>query len=417
MLESEEKRNLEVFKMRLICGDSMQELRNLDSCSIDAVVCDPPYGLGSTTPAQVSSCLQAWSRGETWKPKGSGFMGKAWDSWVPPPELWKKVIRVLKPGGHLIAFAGSRTQDLMSISLRLAGFEVRDTIQWLYGSGFPKSLNIGKAIDKIQSQEAKQYEGYGTALKPAFEPAILCRKPLDGTVAHNVLKHGVGGLNIDGCRIDNQDDKSDKRGTSRKMHTVGIWSNKKTKIEKAGNGFNGRWPSNVIISEEVAEDLKKYGKKTNGALKRFAGDFNSHGVVNMTSGVKSRIHSRAYESTNGFVSRYFYCAKASRQEREQGLDGHGSRVNIHPTVKPIDLMRYLCRLITPRNGIILDPFLGSGSTGIAAGLEGFDFVGIEREEEYFEIAKARIEHWTNTPLTYDQPQPKEVQVGQQLSLF
>ncbi|QDP58408.1 MAG: putative modification methylase [Prokaryotic dsDNA virus sp.] len=385
--------------MRLICGDSMQELSNLDPCSIDAVVCDPPYGLGQTTPAQVSSCLQAWSMGETWKPKGSGFMGKSWDSWVPPPELWKEVIRVLKPGGHLIAFAGSRTQDLMSISLRLAGFEVRDTIQWLYGSGFPKSLNIGKAIDKIQGNErevigrnpnsrencdksnslyrmemvgktayitkgSSEYEGYGTALKPAFEPAILCRKPLDGTVAHNVLKHGVGGLNIDGCRIETDED------LRRTQHEVGMWSTRKH--THTTGGLEGRWPSNVIMDEQVE---------------------------------------------CGEWKRFFYCAKASRQEREQGLDGHGSRVNIHPTVKPIDLMRYLCRLITPRNGIILDPFLGSGSTGIAAGLEGFDFVGIEREEEYFEIAKARIEHWTNTLLTYDQPQPKETKVGEQLSLF
>lgn len=387
MLESEEKRNLEVFEMRLICGDSMQELRNLDPCSIDAVVCDPPYGLGQTTPAQVSSCLQAWSRGETWKPKGSGFMGKSWDSWVPPPDLWKEVIRVLKPGGHLIAFAGSRTQDLMSISLRLAGFEVRDTIQWLYGSGFPKSHDISKAIDKFKkqtrkvihvekrynvpsSEQAKQYEGYGTALKPAFEPAILCRKPLDGTVVHNVLKHGVGGLNIDGCRIDTDE----TLGRSKSG-----WGNSAVGASNYGE-FNsigitiegGRWPSNVIMDEQIE---------------------------------------------CGEWKRFFYCAKASRQEREQGLDGHGSRVNIHPTVKPIDLMRYLCRLITPRNGIILDPFLGSGSTGIAAGLEGFEFVGIEREEEYFKIAKARIEHWTNTPLTYDQPQPKEVKLGEQLSLF
>tara|TARA_R100001463_G_scaffold11549_1_gene32269 strand:- start:4505 stop:5566 length:1062 start_codon:yes stop_codon:yes gene_type:complete len=353
--------------MKLICGDSTEELRNLEPCSIDAVVCDPPYGLGSTTPSQVSSCLQAWSRGETWKPQGSGFMGKSWDSWVPPPELWKEVIRVLKPGGHLIAFAGSRTQDLMSISLRLAGFEVRDTIQWLYGSGFPKSLNIGKAIDKIQSQEAKQYEGYGTALKPAFEPAILCRKPLDGTVAHNVLKHGVGGLNIDGCRIGDEVIKTEGYTNSQPLVSF-----QDVNPFYQGMSHVGRWPSNVIMDEQVE---------------------------------------------CGEWKRFFYCAKASRQEREQGLDGHGSRVNIHPTVKPIDLMRYLCRLITPRNGIILDPFLGSGSTGIAAGLEGFDFVGIEREEEYFEIAKTRIEHWTNTTLTYDQPQPKEVKTGEQLSLF
>jgi site-specific DNA-methyltransferase (adenine-specific) len=355
--------------------------------------------------------LQAWSKGETWKPKGSGFMGKAWDSWVPPPELWKEVIRVLKPGGHLISFAGSRTQDLMSISLRLAGFEVRDTIQWLYGSGFPKSLNIGKAIDKIQGNErevvgcafqfgitqlkdgkvgygnysgswnitkgSSEYKGYGTALKPAFEPAILCRKPLDGTVAHNVLKHGVGGLNIDGCRIDTDDGDDYGRSTANSQGITGqsnnelIYGTYQPHVSDYMSPL-GRWPSNVIMDEQVE---------------------------------------------CGEWKRFFYCAKASRQEREQGLDGDGSRVNIHPTVKPIDLMRYLCRLITPRNGIILDPFLGSGSTGIAAGLEGFDFVGIEREEEYFEIAKTRIEHWTNTPLTYDQPQPKEVKIGEQLSLF
>ncbi len=390
--------------MKLIFGDSIEELKKLDPCSIDAVVCDPPYGLGQTTPAQVSECLTAWARGEVWRPRGSGFMGKEWDAWVPPPQLWKEVFRVLKQGGHLIAFAGSRTQDLMSISLRLAGFEVRDTIQWLYGSGFPKSLNIGKAIDKIQgnrrevigyrksqggrsgetstvgnhlieygnqipimppsSEEAKQYEGYGTALKPAFEPAILCRKPLDGTVAHNVLKHGVGGLNIDGCRIDTDED------LRRTQHKAGIWSEEK-KTHTTG-GHEGRWPSNVILDEEVE---------------------------------------------GGEWKRFFYCAKASRQEREQGLEGGEQRANIHPTVKPIDLMRYLCRLITPPQGVILDPFMGSGSTGIGAGLEGFDFVGIEREQDYFKIAKARIEHWVSSPLTYDEPKPKEVEEGEQLSLF
>lgn len=372
--------------VKLINGDSIEVLKTLEPCSIDAVVCDPPYGLGNTSPSQVAECLQSWSRGEVWRPKGSGFMGKAWDAWVPPPQLWKEVFRVLKHGGHLIAFAGSRTQDLMSISLRLAGFEVRDVIQWLYGSGFPKSHNIGKAIDKIQgnerevigyrkseggcsgstitpeglgshfikygnqvpitkpcSLEAKQWEGWGTALKPAYEPAILCRKPIEGSVAQNVLKHGVGGINIDGCR-----------------------------------NVLGRWPSNVILDEEVE---------------------------------------------GGEWKRFFYCAKASRQEREKGLEtfsevGAQARSNIHPTVKPIDLMRYLCRLITPPKGVVLDPFMGSGSTGIGAGLEGFDFVGIEREEEYFNIAKARIEHWVNTPLTYDSPPPKkEIKQGEQMSLF
>ncbi len=353
--------------MKLICGDSIEELKKLDPCSVDAVVCDPPYGLGQTTPAQVSECLTAWARGEVWRPRGSGFMGKEWDAWVPPPQLWKEVFRVLKQGGHLIAFAGSRTQDLMSISLRLAGFEVRDCIQWLYGSGFPKSHNIGKAVDKL---EAKQWEGWGTALKPAYEPAILCRKPLEGTVAQNVLKHGVGGINIDGCRIETDE----KLGRAKAG-----WGNKTLGADNYSN-FNsigitiegGRWPSNVILDEEVE---------------------------------------------GGEWKRFFYCAKASRQEREQGLEGGEQRANIHPTVKPIDLMRYLCRLITPPQGVVLDPFMGSGSTGIGAGLEGFDFVGIEREQEYFEIAKARIEHWVSSPLTYDKPKPKEVEEGEQLSLF
>ena len=406
--------------MRLIHGDSIEELKKLDPCSIDAVVCDPPYGLGQTTPAQVSECLTAWARGEVWRPRGSGFMGKEWDAWVPPPQLWKEVFRVLKQGGHLIAFAGSRTQDLMSISLRLAGFEVRDCIQWLYGSGFPKSHNIGKAIDKLEGNEREilgrnpnsreqcdksntlyqtgtvgktdfiskgqsKWEGWGTALKPAYEPAILCRKPLEGTVAQNVLKHGVGGINIDGCRIET--DEIRWYSSSLKKGIVSFSTRQSFQHDL------GRWPSNVILDEEVK---------------------------------------------GGEWKRFFYCAKASRQEREQGLEGfekgnisdgreaisdrpylrkETKRANIHPTVKPIDLMRYLCRLITPPQGVVLDPFMGSGSTGIGAGLEGFDFVGIEREQEYFEIAKARIEHWVSSPLTYDEPEPKEVETGEQLSLF
>lgn len=417
--------------MRLFNGDSIDVLKELEPCSVDAVVTDPPYGLGQCSPHQVSECLAAWSRGDVWRPKGSGFMGKAWDAWVPPPELWREVYRVLKHGGHVLAFAGSRTQDIMSISLRLAGFEVRDTIQWLYGSGFPKSHNIGKAIDKMlgnerevvgfsksglargsglsvsmgignsrelvkvtapSSEEAKQWEGWGTALKPAYEPAILCRKPLEGTVAENVLKHGVGGVNIDGCRIETDDDLGRVNDDDCGLFKVGKGMNEAAKRQRLGLAPLGRWPSNVILDEEIE---------------------------------------------GGEWKRFFYCAKASREERERGLDGfekkkagamsgeetrpnkpsnHPIRANIHPTVKPIDLMKYLCRLITPPQGVILDPFMGSGSTGIGAGLEGFDFIGIEREKEYFEIAKARIDHWVKSPLTYDRP-PKEVKQGEQISLF
>lgn len=402
--------------VKLINGDSIEVLKTLEPCSIDAVVCDPPYGLGNTSPSQVAECLQSWSRGEVWRPKGSGFMGKAWDAWVPPPQLWKEVFRVLKHGGHLIAFAGSRTQDLMSISLRLAGFEVRDVIQWLYGSGFPKSHNIGKALG--DKEEAKEWEGWGTALKPAYEPAILCRKPIEGSVAQNVLKHGVGGINIDGCRIGEEERTYKGSGVNRIYNPLNRIEKKNLTIFAVG-----RWPSNVILDEEASQLLdKQTGILKSGSMSKRTGGIWATGGISQSVDIKAN---------QGGASRFFYCAKASRQEREKGLEtlaGVGAlrdggrqsqaRSNIHPTVKPIDLMRYLCRLITPPKGVVLDPFMGSGSTGIGAGLEGFDFVGIEREEEYFNIAKARIEHWVNTPLTYDSPPPKkEVKQGEQMSLF
>jgi len=398
--------------MRLFNDDSIEVLKSFDPCSIDAIVTDPPYGLGKCSPHEVSSCLSAWVSGKTWQPKGSGFMGKSWDSWVPPPELWKEVFRVLKPGGHILAFAGSRTQDLMSISLRLAGFEVRDIIQWLYGSGFPKSHDVSKSIDKIKgesrriigekktgmdksskqtmrfskkthlnekgqsvfyitapsSQEAKQWEGWGTALKPAYEPVILCRKPFKGSVAQNVLDHGTGAINIDGCRIETDDYLGRTSSYNFNFNFDTLKRNKKR--ERRSNPL-GRWASNVILDNEIE---------------------------------------------GGEWKRFFYCPKASREEKEAGFEKGESRKNIHPTVKPIDLMRYLCRLITPPGGTILDPFMGSGSTGIGAGLEGFEFVGIEREKEYFEIAEARIKHWVSTPLTYSKPD-KETEKGEQLTLF
>ena len=428
----------------IIHGDSIEVLRTLEPESVDAVVTDPPYGLGNTSPKHVAECLRAWSEGETWQPTGRGFMGREWDAWVPPPELWREVLRVLKPGGHALIFAGSRTQDLMSVSLRLAGFEVRDVIMWLYGSGFPKSLNVSKAIDKQRydqsevyevtawiratrdergltnraiddafgfngmaghwtstktqpavppldqvpkllevlgvqwsevpprvqhllvelnspsgqpaptwferevigtrsaqttthavsvngespepvtlditasaTDEARKWEGWGTALKPAYEPAILARKPLHGTIARCVLEHGTGAINIDASRVEGE-----------------------------------RFPANVVISEHVSHEL-------------------------------------------GERARYFYTPKASKAEREAGLEGRDTkRANTHPTVKPIALMRYLVRMVTPPDGTVLDPFAGSGSTLCAAALEGFDHIGVEREEEYVTIARARVAHWT-----------------------
>lgn len=391
----------------ILHGDSLERLKELDDCSIDAVVTDPPYGLGNTSPKIVAECLRAWSCGETWAPSGrGGFMGKSWDAWVPPPELWREVFRVMKHGAHALVFASSRTQDLMSISLRLAGFEVRDTLQWLYGSGFPKSHNVALGIDKLhgysnrgraipvasryqasdieelnkltsnpveaysaRSELAEPWEGWGTALKPAYEPAILVRKPLDGTIANNVLAHGTGALNIDATRVGDESTISTHRAPSHFSNGVSV-APYTTGSEK------GRWPANVIIDDHVAEMLDDQ--------------------------VKSN------------VSRFFYSPKASKREREAGLVGrekrraggmmgrhNGSlsgaivkRANTHPTVKPLDLMRYLVRLITPPDGVVLDPFAGSGSTLCAGALEGFRVIGIEREAEYVEIARARLAHWS-----------------------
>lgn len=333
--------------MNLFLGDCLDVLKDADSCSVDSIITDPPYGLS--------------------------FMGKRWDYDVPSVEIWKECLRVLKPGGHLLAFAGTRTQHRMAVRIEDAGFEIRDLIAWVYGSGFPKSLDVSKAIDKAAGAErevvgsyavtrdfsgrdyvgdsstattvnitspateaARQWQGWGTALKPALEPITVARKPLSGTVAENVLRWGTGTLNVDGCRIP---------GVKPQV-TQGVNSNASSfRVAKerriSGNPNEGRWPANIIHdgSEEPCELL-------------------------------------------GDAARFFYCAKASKADRDEQ--------NIHPTVKPTQLMRYLCRLVTPPNGIILDPFMGSGSTGKAAIKEGFNFIGIEKNPEYFEMAEKRL---------------------------
>jgi len=382
----------------ILHGDSLEKLRTLDDCSVDAVVTDPPYGLGNTSPKIVAECLRAWSCGETWEPSGRGFMNKSWDAWVPPPELWREVLRVLKPGGHALVFASSRTQDLMSISLRLAGFEVRDTLMWFYGSGFPKSHDVSKGIDKQRDDrnDARQWEGWGTALKPAYEPVILIRKPLDGTVANNVLEHSTGAINIDACRVGDEARVNPRARNKVGGTSLGL-SERGMPQDAQASACTGRWPANVILDDHVAEMLD--------------------------------------DQVQSNVSRFFYCPKASKTERDAGLEGRkkqltgsiftaggsmktGSgnertttRANTHPTVKPLDLMRYLVRLITPPNGLILDPFTGSGSTLCAGALEGFRVIGIEREAEYVEIARARLAHWTH------EAEGEETMIGDQLGLF
>jgi DNA modification methylase len=407
----------------IIHGDSLEELKKLDAGSVDSIVTDPPYGLSALSPAQISDVIAHWARGDLdYMPRGAGFMNKSWDVFVPPPALWVEALRVLKEGGHALVFAGSRTQDLMGLSLRLAGFEMRDVIQWIYGSGFPKSHNVSKAIDKSLGVErevvgfqkmtgtarkikgsnelghditasatdgAKQYEGWGTALKPAYEPCLLVRKPIKGTVADNVLRHGTGALNIGGCRIETDEVLGRARGG---------WGDLAVGATNYG-GFDslgitkegGRWPSNVIFDEESAPLL-------------------------------------------GETARFFYCAKASKGEREAGLENlpsisvseinvnkpqniKTSRKNIHPTVKPIDLMRYLVRLVTPTGGIVLDPFTGSGSTGCGCALEKAQFIGIERELQYVEIARARIAHWSGNSIVYETPKNEREDDYSDLPLF
>lgn len=385
----------------LMLGNCLDKMKDLDDNSVDSIVTDPPYGLS--------------------------FMGKKWDYDVPSTEIWEEAFRVLKPGGYLLAFAGTRTQHRMAIRIEDAGFEIRDMIAWVYGSGFPKSLDISKAIDKAAgaerkiigqarasamsgnskfndesvgtitknvnnptqgykvgnvgvyditapaTDEAKQWEGWGTALKPALEPITVARKPLEEkNVAANVLKYGTGGINIDASRVSIDPEVDDPR-----LGGKGSWKTDGMAVNVYGNysgtdttsSEKGRFPANLIHD-------------------------GSEEVVNLM----------------GESARFFYCPKTSKTDRNDGLDHlpdkewkhEGAAVpergdrpflpskNNHPTVKPTELMKYLVRMVTPKNGTVLDPFMGSGSTGKAAKLEGFNFIGIELDAEYFEIAKERI---------------------------
>jgi site-specific DNA-methyltransferase (adenine-specific) len=437
------------MKFELHHGDCLDVLKTLADCSVDAIVTDPPYGLGKQPdPVKV---MTAWATQGYFEVRGKGFMGKKWDAFVPQPIIWKEVFRVLKPGGHLLAFAGTRTQDWMAMSLRFAGFEIRDMIAWVYGSGFPKSLDVSKAIDKMagaerevvgtrvsdggrsggnnefsdalnQSREfditapateaAKQWEGWGTAIKPALEPITLARKPPNGTIAANVLEHGTGGLNIGACRIGTEG--ATKRSHQEPYGEGGRGDQGGSQNWRTGHKIEdinaGRWPANFIHdnSEEV---LALFPSEAGGGFgvrgKGGSTYANGEGFANTLSETGQTV---GY-GDSGSAARFFYCAKASRDDRDEGCgalevkavhrygqglgEGHDPNApamnrNPHPTVKPTDLMRYLCRLITPPNGIVLDPFTGSGSTGKAAMAEGFRFIGIEREAEYIEIARARI---------------------------
>ena len=358
-------------------GDCLEALRGMADNSVDAVVTDPPYGLK--------------------------FMGKHWDYDVPGVDVWRECLRVLKPGGHLLAFAGTRTQHRMAVNIEDAGFEIRDMIAWVYGSGFPKSKNLDG-----------DRQGWGTALKPALEPITVARKPLVGTVAANVLAHGTGALNIDGCRVGDFQNTTpsgvDRR--NEKLAELGYRPGTYQMGAKIPDTPPGRWPANLIHdgSEEVIA-LFPDSKGQQAAVGPQHGEkasINTYGDY----GPRTQFEPRG---DTGSAARFFYCAKANKKDRNEGTENLPPRAagmvsntsgqhitrrdegyepkpqgNHHPTVKPTDLMRYLCRLVTPPGGVVLDPFMGSGSTGKAAVREGLAFVGVERDADYFKIAAHRI---------------------------
>jgi DNA methylase len=377
-------------------GDCREVLLSLPDASVDAVVTDPPYELG--------------------------FMGKGWDASGIAYEvaLWRDALRVLKPGGHLLAFGGTRTWHRLACAIEDAGFEVRDSIAWMYGSGFPKSLDVSKAIDKAAGVEreegvpgpyvnrrprakvaatnsysdgvgeassalitapatpaAQQWQGWGTALKPAFEPIVVARKPLIGTVAANVLKHGTGALNVDGCRIA----ASDPFGGGAKA-TSGFVDGYEGDGWTPGND-KGRWPANVILDESQAAELDRQSGVTSSTQASSSRPLQRQDNEVYGKGLGSIDPDNTYADTGG-ASRFFYTAKADSSERP--------RVNgvAHPTVKPLDLMRYLVRLVTPPGGVVLEPFAGSGTTLEAAVIEGFRAIGIERETDYLPLITQRL---------------------------
>ena len=542
------------MRAKVLAGDCLESMRTMGDGSIDAIVSDPPYGM--TSGKDTIEMIRSWVLGDEYVPTSKGFMGKTWDGAPPSPDHFREAARVLKPGGHILVFASPRTVHLMGLSLQLAGLEIRDCLQWLFSSGFPKSLSIAKAIDRRpgvvrhsefaadltrareeaglgaadvservvgsrsgacwnwehhQCPEARhwpalkaclpalpdhwgaeiaeaervsigtrqqsalavapgqgtdrpertidltlpatsgalRWQGWGTALKPANEPILLARKPIQGTIAANVLRHGTGGLNIDATRIPFAND-ADRTAMVEQVETIRAEGGKRGNSWKNSSDLSGanpandrgRWPANVVMDPGAGAMLDRLVGDRPGMSG--GGVHRSDAAPGMFGAIDSPHTARG---DSGGPSRFFYSAKASRAERNAGLDAFpiltggkatdrqdgaagannpragagrtgGSR-NPHPTVKPVSLMRWLCRLVCPPGGTILDPFTGSGTTGIAAVLEGFDFVGCELSPEYARVAEARIAHCIGNHDVYCDADDEtfERELTRQLALF
>jgi site-specific DNA-methyltransferase (adenine-specific) len=397
-------------------GSNLDILPTLPDNSVDAIVTDPPYELG--------------------------FMGKSWDSSgiAYSVELWRECLRVLKPGGHLLAFSGSRTYHRMVVAIEDSGFEIRDMVSWISNKTFPKSMDVSKAIDKAAgaerkvvginpnvvreakvvggsdfggftranpeiteaaTDEAKKWAGWGTALKPTVEPIVMARKPLDGTVANNVLTWGVGGLNIDASRIEAIDQEKLEKNWDR-VQSIAAEEGRNSMsgglkaIDLSDRKAQGRWPANVILDEEAATIIDEQSGITKSPKPYKAEGYKETSMFGL-GGVN---HDKEYGDEGG-ASRFFYVARASKSDRNEGVES-----NPHPTVKPTSLMTYLIKLIAPEGSTILDPFTGSGSTGKAALLNGYKFIGIELTEEYLPIIKGRLDHAEET---YKQTKEEETE--------
>lgn len=422
----------------IVHGSALDHLRSMPDDSVDSVVCDPPYGLSNTDSKHVTEAITKWVSGEReFVPSGRGFMSQEWDSFVPPPALWDECLRVLKPGGHLAAFAGSRTMDLMTLSIRLAGFDLRDSLAWIYGSGMPHGQNVGKTVEahlrtgksnsralraveqdgdgeeyyqyqKINGKmsdrghvtsrktfapsmdEAKKWHDWNTALKPAFEPIVLARKPLaEPSVARNVLAHGTGALNIGATRIPHRSAADLAESTEKNRHADfgtapgrnKVYGDFSTVASKNYSGAAGRHPANVVLTH--ADGCVRAAEDWDCAPGCQVAELDSSAPSPKGVGGPSRFFLVTEPAT-----RFVYSGKARPSERPKHVAEDGT-VTQHVSVKPLEVMRWLVRLLTPSGGMVLDPFAGSGTTLEAAAREGFDVVTVERDERYLPLITER----------------------------